>query len=709
METLYSNEEQIYAQRLELAEGRITEILSELREKLQEESGTEAVSDRKMELEKYFRCEFSFCDVMIKLDRYLRSGNGAGDTLEELREYNLALYEEILPENYNTCYSNPAYSVSRLGSYGQLLCVLAAELRAQIPACYERRLEELVIRPELLLEVYGCFENAWTDGAEGPEPEQVRDILYWYVSDYTEIILERRVRQQVNPQEDFMTKILMEADLSDNRYLYAYGEYVTPAQEQMANYVRSLPEEKIQLIADTFTEGYRMGFVLGKKDISKKKTVNIRYHLGFERIIRAAVKNFRKMGLEPTVYRQAASILENKGLNRVGVYGAAPNKQYDYDHKEDLGLILDKKFIVRKLDLLKNAYEAEKEWADVHGGPAVMEIFGEADFTPENKEAAVRLSRAQQKLSVEYASGAGQIINAYIKGEERSFTIIAFPVPDIGDKFAEVFEETIRINTLDYNLYRDMQQKIIDVLDEADYVLVKGRGENRTNMKVMLHRLTDREKQTNFENCVADVNIPVGEVFTSPLLTGTEGRLHVTKVFLNGLRYDNLELIFRDGMVADYRCANFEEEEANRKLIKEMVMSHHDSLPLGEFAIGTNTTAYVAAKRLKIEDKLPILIAEKMGPHFAVGDTCYSHAEDVAVYNPDGKEIIARDNEKSLLRKENPAQAYYNCHTDITIPYDELGEVSAVKEDGSVTVLFEDGKFILPGCEALNLPFEEEK
>ena len=38
-----------------------------------------------------------------------------------------------------------------------------------------------------------------------------------------------------------------------------------------------------------------------------------------------------------------------------------------------------------------------------------MEIFGEADFTPENKEAAVKLSEKQQKLSVEYASGAGQI------------------------------------------------------------------------------------------------------------------------------------------------------------------------------------------------------------------------------------------------------------------------------------------------------------
>ena len=121
-------------------------------------------------------------------------------------------------------------------------------------------------------------------------------------------------------------------------------------------------------------------------------------------------------------------------------------------------------------------------------------------------------------------------------------------------------------------------------------------------MKVMLHRLTDKAHQTNFENCVADVNIPVGEVFTSPQLSGTEGTLHVTKVFLNELRYENLELIFRDGMVTDYRCTNFETEEENKKLVKDTVLFHHDSLPLGEFAIGTNTTAYMAAKRLQIEE-----------------------------------------------------------------------------------------------------------
>ena len=74
---------------------------------------------------------------------------------------------------------------------------------------------------------------------------------------------------------------------------------------------------------------------------------------------------------------------------------------------------------------------------------------------------------------------------------------------------------------------------------------------------------------------------------------------------------------------------------------------------MGEFAIGTNTTAYRMARDFDIADKLPILIAEKTGPHFAVGDTCYSHEEDMVTYNPDGKQIVARENDFSKLRSED--------------------------------------------------------
>ena len=137
------------------------------------------------------------------------------------------------------------------------------------------------------------------------------------------------------------------------------------------------------------------------------------------------------------------------------------------------------------------------------------------------------------------------------------------------------------------------------------------------------------------------------------------------------------------------------------------ILHNHDTLPLGEFAIGTNTTAYVVAKKYQIEDKMPILIAEKMGPHFAVGDTCYSWSEENKLYNPDGKEIVAKDNSVSILRKEDVSKAYFQCHTDITIPYEELEEIAVVTEKGERIVLLKDGHFVLSGTEILNEPLKE--
>ena len=279
-------------------------------------------------------------------------------------------------------------------------------------------------------------------------------------------------------------------------------------------------------------------------------------------------------------------------------------------------------------------------------------------------------------------------------------------MPEIGEKFEEIFGEVIRINTLDSDLYSKVQQTMIDALDEGESVHILGSGENRTDLTVQLYRLQDPQKETIFENCVADVNIPVGEVFTSPVLRGTNGVLHVSRVYLNGLQYRDLEIRFQDGMIFGYGCGNFEDEKACRDYVKENILFNHETLPLGEFAIGTNTTAYVAGRRFGIEDKYPILIAEKTGPHFAVGDTCYSYSEDTKVYNPDGKEIVARDNEVSILRKENPEQAYMHCHTDITIPYDELGAITVIRKDGSEIPLLKDGRFVLPGTEILNEPLD---
>lgn len=611
-------------------------------------------------------------------------------TLEQLTALNKDLYEDETEIVYEKCFANPKFAVEKLGEeYGQLLCYVFTANRNMISNAFQGKLEEITLRMELFIEIYNQFEDR-----ENLTKKSIHDMIYSFEKDNSEIFMTNRIDEIINPENDFAVKIVMESDLEDLRYLYKYGESISENEIETAKFLNTLSQEKIDKIASVYTEGYRLGFINTGKDLSIKSAVDIRYYIGFERIIRAAIKQFENMGLKPVIY---------KG----GYESTKINKQYWFDHKFDDALFFDKGYVQRKLEVATTAFENRKKIAALMAGPAVIEVFGENPFEPENKKEALQLSKEQQKLKVEYAREYTQIVQKYIKGDERSFTIIAFPLPEIGMDYEELFEETVKINCLDQDKYRKVQQSIIDALDKADFVRVEGKGSNKTYITVNMHELKNPEKETNFENCLADVNIPLGEVFTSPKLTGTNGVLHVSQVYLNELKYNDLEITFENGCIKDYTCKNFDTEEENKKYIKENVMFNHDTLPIGEFAIGTNTTAYVMANKYDIVYKLPILIVEKMGPHFAVGDTCYSWEEDVKTFNPDGKEIVAKENEISALRNEDLSKAYFSCHTDITIPYDELGEIIAVTKNGEEIVIIKDGRFVLPGTELLNEAFDK--
>lgn len=676
-------------ERYELAIGRIREIKAE-----------QTVDVR---FRAYFQEMADFVIMIDELKCGLSDGSYAALQIEDLREWNRRLYSDIFPENYDKSFADPVFAVKKLGEeYGALLSFLYAELRGMIAYVFEKKTEYLDILMELFLEIYNQFEeNAY------PEVKNIREIIYWYASDYCDVFAADRVKEQLLPEESCAAEIILHSDLSDLRYLYWFGEYISDNEWKSAEFLNRLPEATIQKMADVYTEGYRIGFINTRKDLSRKSVVNIRYVLGFERVIKKACENFEKMGLSPVIYRASVSVLTKRQHIKIGYCGGNPNPQYDYDHRNDQALFLDKKFVERKLEVLHTTYEKYRKEAREFAGPACMEVFGEKPFVPAVKDEALRLSKKQEELSLQFDSRQSQMTNEYIPGDERSYTIIAYPVPEIGERYEEIFHEIIKINTLDAKLYEKVQQRLIDALDQGEYVHISGAEENRTDLTVQLYRLSDPEKETIFENCVADVNIPVGEVFTSPVLEGTNGTLHVTKVYLNDLQYENLELQFANGMIADYNCSNFEHELENKEYIRDNILHKHPTLPLGEFAIGTNTTAYAAAKKYQIEDKLPILIAEKMGPHFAVGDTCYSWSEDTKVYNPNGKEIAARDNSVSIQRKEDVSKAYFYCHTDITIPYEELRSIAVVTKTGERILLLENGRFVLPGTEDLNEPLKK--
>ena len=617
---------------------------------------------------------------------------------EDLLKENHDLYKDVTKPGYDTSFVNPTYSVEVFGkAMGQFLSSVAYRFRTCVGLVYEGRLFEIHGLIGQYLYLYETLLSEDEPSLEAME-NGIRALI---LADLETNTVNGWVRR-LSSSFDAYSYVAESCDLDDLRYLFRYGMYIGDNELALANYVATLSDEKQQKIADTYTEAYIRGFKRKNIPLDKKKSLSVTYHLGFERIVRKAYSNFEKIGLKPFVFYHLREV------QRPRLYNTRPNRQMTYDHRFSDGFLLNEAYVDAVIEANKKALKSIGGEAKAYSGLGLFEIFGEEPFEPVNHEANVVYDDLQMKLSEKLQREVQMIYRQYVQGSDYSFTINDYPLPSIGKDFEAIFEATIEVNTLDEELYQTIQATIIEALDSSEYVRVTGRDGNETDIKVFLRDLENPEKESKFKNCTADVNVPVGEVYTSPRLKGTEGLLHVKEVYLKGLKYTDLRIRFEDGMIIDYNCGNFDTDHENRNFVRETLMHPHNTLPLGEFAIGTNTVAYKMARDFGIQKLLPILIGEKTGPHFAIGDTCFVWSEDNPVFNPDGKEMTARENERTCLRNSEPEKAYTYKHTDITIPYDELGTILGHGHDGVERMIIDEGRFVLPGTEVLNGPLDEE-
>jgi len=631
-----------------------------------------------------FILELVECEKRIHISYFETTG------FDVLKNENQRLYSDIHPDSYGCSYADPANSVAQLGDrFGQALSYFYARIRQSIQHAFQHKFFRIVELGDTFVDLYGQihagplnYDDLQSRIIKDPQNPKVRDSVH-------------ELQENFSEEYGYLTDIVKESDLNDLRYLFKYGRCISGTELTNARFILEYPEDKIRKLSEQIVKSYVTGFRRDNKDISRKSTVRIFYSIGYERIVRHLMEGMLEIGLKPLIG---------------SVFSKTPNRQYAHDHKFDAALYLNENCVDRSVNCMAQACEQLRPELAEYSGSVLIENFGEEPFVPETKGEALKFSEEHQRLTRDYQNRRTEIIEKYMPRIETSFSMISFPSPDIGESFPDIFDSIYTVNMLDTEKYERIQQNIINELDKAEYVHIKGRGSCETDIKVKMHVLSDPSKETNFMNCGADVNIPVGEVFTSPMLRGTNGMLHIEQTFLNGLRYDNLKLVFQEGYISEYSCSNYDHEEDNRRYIEENLLFPHKTLPIGEFAIGTNTLAYAISKKYDILSLLPILIIEKMGPHFAIGDTCFRHEEDLPTYNElDGKEIIARENERSSVRKEKPEEAYTYCHTDITIPYESIACISAITKENSRIDIIRDGIFVLNGTEELNVPLMQCK
>ncbi|MFZ5353917.1 MAG: aminopeptidase [Bacillota bacterium] len=624
--------------------------------------------------------------IFFNLERQTNENYYLSSSLDLLMQQNIQIYGDLMPGSYDKSYANPSYCTACFGDgIGQLLSYVYSEVYNCHSYALNHKRYKLYEYSKLIIDIYELISTS----------EVKYDILKSIIRSREEETLQRDSRVNLLERLDFdykaINNIIFNSDLRDVRFLFKHPRCITDHEIRIAQFISSYPEEKLLELSKNIVSAYIRSFKRDNKKPSSRNTVYIIYAIGHEILAKYIIKN-----LEASGYR---------GRAHVNLLSTNINPQYNYDHKFDNSILVDEEYLDLLFHSQLNACTEYKDVLEGSSGNIVFRSFGERPFSPASKKENLKLDAAQTEAYNKYNIRINKVFSQYIRRDESTFTIIALPSPEIGDIYEDIFEEMMLINSMDNNQHESIQQKIIDVLDKAGHVHIKGCNGNLTDIRVSLFDLEDTAKHTNFFNCVADVNIPVGEVFTTPKLHGTNGMLHLEEIFLRGFNYKNLMLKFNNGYIEEYSCSNFQNDIDNKKYIEDNMLFPFTTLPMGEFAIGTNTKAYAMAMKYGIANLLPILVAEKMGPHFAIGDTCYKHEEDNPVYNMlDGKEVISRENEKTALRKSDPDNAYTYKHLDITIPYEKLELISAVSKDGSRTDIIRDGRFVLEGTEELNKP-----
>lgn len=500
--------------------------------------------------------------------------------------------------------------------------------------------------------------------------------------------IQREVQDKVltggsNPYE----AILMNADRDSVDWMQRYGLPVSEGEIQMMRFWFSLPRERLVQMADHMIDAFLHGFVSQSRERGSRRRVRISYCLGQEALARQLVIRLKERSLLPVVEkpktqdeswerqkRGAFADLSQEELEAVmECYGKAI-KSHESAFRDTCGMIGIGQFGRKPLGRLPNKADSNTAGQDEKEAKA-----GRLYFLAEQGKAALEAE--------------------YVKPSEISFCRAAFPDMQVGERFEEIFHAFFELNLMDSEPYELAQQALIDSMDKCTQIEIKGGRGNLTDLTISLFPIRDERRQTKFLNCGGDLNLPFGEVFTTPRLAGTGGLLHVPCACLKGWVYHDLKLWFEHGTVERAEC------QEGAKYLRENLFQGSDYVPAGEFAIGTNTFAYTLARRYGLENRLPILISEKTGPHLAIGDSCFARAEDVPVYNMyDRKEMVCRENEVCLRNGKD--RCYCGFHVDITLPYDQIEYVWGRTAPGETVPLIENGRFVVEGTQELNTGLE---
>ena len=172
--------------------------------------------------------------------------------------------------------------------------------------------------------------------------------------------------------------------------------------------------------------------------------------------------------------------------------------------------------------------------------------------------------------------------------------VLRWPTPamaQLASMSTEDFEEFyFRVCCLDYRKMDAAAKALSTRMNRTDRVHIKGPGD--TDLRFSIKGIPNVP-------CTGNMNIPDGEVFTSPVRNSVNGVIHFnTPTLYNGVSYENVRLEFKDGRITGASST------LNNDRLQKLLDTDEGARYVGEFAIGFHPHILKPMKDILFDEKI---------------------------------------------------------------------------------------------------------
>ena len=293
------------------------------------------------------------------------------------------LFHEIRPGAYEKSFACPSFACQKLGEdLGRPLSVLYYEIYGSLLPALGGRMEEILIRMELFLEIYQAFMIEFREKGGPPEGRYITGKIGQYLADY--------FRQET--RERLQGLSFGESEEEDMHSAFSVWEpFFSPASGPLSAGGGDEAEKAAQALAEGLSAS------LDEKGFGNTSAYvcGLGVSLGYENI-KALTAALGRRGIRAIPYAGRLSLFDIREDLRSPAFPKADPRFY-MDHREDLGLFLDESLRTRILQALEGALSEEEEALSSFAG-WILPGRDKKERALRPDSMAVRYGRHQKKL-----------------------------------------------------------------------------------------------------------------------------------------------------------------------------------------------------------------------------------------------------------------------------------------------------------------------